>query len=177
MNIQSMIASIDDSKQTSEIMSTYQLASSTLRKSYAESGITADTLDECMADVQEVCHTIHLFFSNLFKTRFALQTLDDHSDVQNVLTTGSKLQLGDSDDSALEKELDELVLSDERERDKNLDESIERRLHDLQITGFADLTVEEQRQIIGDSVGSLDELLKIKVGEKRLPDAAKEGAL
>lgn len=78
-----------------------------------------------------------------------------------------------SNDSELEQELDELMQTDKleqaakSEREKNLDESIERRLHDLQITGFADLSLDEQRQIIGDSVGSLDELLKIKVSEKR----------
>lgn len=100
--------------------------------------------------------------------------MDDHSDVQDVLKNATKLQLGDTNDSDLEHELDELLQSDERERsaaqnenDRNLDESIERRLHELQITGFADLTIDEQRQIIGDSVGSLDELLKIKVSEKR----------
>lgn len=54
LNIQGMISSIDDSQQTSEIVSTYQLASSTLRSSYAESGINANTLDDVLAEVQEV---------------------------------------------------------------------------------------------------------------------------
>lgn len=77
------------------------------------------------------------------------------------------MQLGDFNDSELEKELAELLQDDETERDQKLDESIERRLHDLKISGFSELSIDEQRQIIGDSVGSLDELLKTKVGEKR----------
>lgn len=101
------------------------------------------------------------------------QALDEHADVQDILNTASKEQFGPVDDSELEKELDELLQSDIREqaekkdREKSLDESIERRLHDLKINGFSDLSIDEQRQIIGDSVGSLDELLKIKVNEKR----------
>lgn len=54
LNLQSMISSIDDSKQTAEVLATYQLASNTLRQSYSDSGITADKVDDVLADVQEV---------------------------------------------------------------------------------------------------------------------------
>lgn len=93
--------------------------------------------------------------------------------------------MGNISETDLEHELDELLKSEEEEqaaknqREKDLDQSIERRLHELQISGFADLSLDEQRQIIGDSVGSLDELLKIKVNEKRPQNVveAKTGAL
>lgn len=106
--------------------------------------------------------------------------MDDHTDIQEVLGGGSaKLTLGNAslDDSALEQELDELLQIDEAagaaDREKHLDESIERRLQELNINGFADLSIDEQRQIVSNSVGSIDELLRIQMSDK----AAKPSAL
>lgn len=157
-------------------MSTYKLAANTLRKTYKESGLDADKVSDVLDDVKEVLKPIAIIYMLLiYQFPIPFQVLDDHADVQDVLNAASNDQFASitTPDSDLERELDELLLSDEREqaekseRDKNLDESIERRLHDLKINGFADLSIDEQRQIIGDSVGSLDELLKIKVQEKR----------
>lgn len=78
------------------------------------------------------------------------------------------------DESTLEAELAELLQLEQLEtmdRDKHLDESIERRLKQLNIDGFADLSIGEQRQIISNSVGSVDALLKHNIANKKAESA------
>lgn len=79
INLQSMVASIDDSKQTAEVLASYQLASNTLRQAYTDSGLTADKVDDVLADVQEVrfillTQIISLSFFSLFRSWMITQT-------------------------------------------------------------------------------------------------------
>lgn len=53
-NLEALVSNIYDAKHTAGIMETYKLASSQLKKSYEESGLTAEKADDTLADIKEV---------------------------------------------------------------------------------------------------------------------------
>lgn len=96
--------------------------------------------------------------------------MDDHHDIVDIVGT-SRFD-GSVDEAALEEELRELMDSEDKKAkdDRNLDESIERRLRELNITGFADLSPAGQRRVIDGSTGSVRDLPVLQV--QPLPRAA-----
>lgn len=129
-----MLASIEDSRHSANVIGAYKLAASALRQTNTASGITVDSVHDALDDVKEV--------------------LDDHNEIQlalgdNKLTDPSA---ADNDDVDLERELADMLAqddADEKERKEDeLNASIERRLKQLNIEGFADLSMEEQQRVL-----------------------------
>lgn len=129
-----MLASIEDSRHSANVVGAYKLAASALRQTHTEAGITVDSVHDALDDVKEV--------------------LEDHNEIQQAL--GDR-QLADGlaaadDDVDLERELADLLALDdaaeEERKDRELNASIERRLKQLNIEGFADLSIEEQQRTL-----------------------------
>lgn len=64
-NLQSLLTNIMDSKQNNQVLETYRNAANTLKKSYEESGITAEIVDDTMADVKDVIFLLFFFIKNI----------------------------------------------------------------------------------------------------------------
>lgn len=118
--METLLASIDDCKQTANIVDAYKLAANALRQTNAVAGITVDKVDDVMLDVQE--------------------SLDDHNDVQQAMGQ-TKYGVGAIDEAELDAELADLL-------QKEHDASIERRMQQLDMGDFGDLSLEEQQQIV-----------------------------
>lgn len=131
LNLETMLSSIEDSKHSASVVDAYKLAANALRQTNAGAGITVDTVGDVMDDVQEA--------------------LDNHQEIQQSLGE-IKLEGGVApiDESTLEAELDELMVQEEQ-KEQDLNESIERRLRQLNMSGFGDLSVAEQREILVNS--------------------------
>lgn len=90
----------------------------------------------------------------------------DHQEIVDIVGTslfdGS---LSVTDELALEDELREIMDSEDKKakEDRNLDESIERRLRVLNITGISDLSPAAQRRVLEGSDGSVRDLPVLQV--------------
>lgn len=130
-NTEVMFNSLSESKSNTQVFNTLRDAAKTLKISQEESGITADTAEDQMADIRE--------------------TLEDHNEIQAIIT-GPAFENVAADDAALEDELRHLIEEDEKKENERLDESIEHRLKELNITGFGDLTREEKNRILINAI-------------------------
>lgn len=94
------------------------------------------------------------------------QVMDDHHEIVDILGTSRfEGSLSAVDETALEDELREIMDSEDKKvkDERNLDESIERRLRGLNITGIADLSPAGQRRVIEGSDGSARDLPVLQV--------------
>ncbi|ALC43823.1 CG5498 [Drosophila busckii] len=87
-NIETLLTNVDEAKNTGVVLDAYKIGSKTLQKVLNESGLKYDNVDEVLADVRE--------------------TLEQHREVQDVLSTSSTDVAG-CDEDALEKELRDLI--------------------------------------------------------------------
>lgn len=129
-----MLASIEDSRHSANVVGAYKLAASALRQTHTEAGITVDSVHDALDDVKEV--------------------LEDHNEIQQALGDRQMVDglAAADDDVDLERELADLLALDdaaeEERKDRELNASIERRLKQLNIEGFADLSIEEQQRTL-----------------------------
>lgn len=95
--------------------------------------------------------------------------MDDHHEIVHIVSTSSfEDSLSVTDEALLEEELREIMDSEDKKAkdDRNLDESIERRLRELNISGIADLPPAVQRRVIEGSEGSVRDLPVLQVQPK-----------
>lgn len=125
--METILATIDDCKQTADIVDAYKLAANALRQTNAVAGITVDKVDDVMLDVQE--------------------SLDDHNDAQQAMgqTKFEAVGADPIDEAELDAELADLLV---KEQQKKHDASIERRMQELDMGDLGDLSPEEQQQIV-----------------------------
>jgi len=116
-NVQVLLSRVRDADTDSQVLDSYKLALSTLRKTFKETGLTEDSVVDTMTELSEM--------------------LDIHEDIQSSLS-----QPLSGDDADLEDELAELIASDNTPtppkppsplaKDSDTEE-LERRLHNLKL--------------------------------------------
>ncbi|XP_020808922.1 charged multivesicular body protein 7 [Drosophila serrata] len=87
-NIESLLSSVDEAQNSGVVLDAYKIGSNTLKKVLSDSGLKYDNVDEVLADVRE--------------------TLDQHREVQDVMSNSSVVEGASQDEDQLEKELREL---------------------------------------------------------------------
>lgn len=164
-NLENLISGIQDAKHNAIIMQTYKAASNELKKSYEESGLTAEVADDTLAEIQEVTNCMQLN-SGYQKKPHCFQVMQEHQEIIDIVGTSRfEGSFSVSDESALEDELREILnIEDKKAKDdRNLDESIERRLRELNISSIADLSPAAQRRVVEGSNGSVRDLPVLQV--------------
>ncbi|XP_068143319.1 LOW QUALITY PROTEIN: charged multivesicular body protein 7 [Drosophila tropicalis] len=94
-NIESLQLSVDEAQNSGVVLDAYKIGSKTLQKVLTDSGLKYDNVDEILADVRD--------------------TMDQHKEVQDVMSNTAALQDEDLD---LEKELTDLLDESKEERRK-----------------------------------------------------------
>ncbi|SPP87338.1 charged multivesicular body protein 7 [Drosophila guanche] len=87
-NIESLLSSVDEAQNSGVVLDAYKIGSSTLQKVLSDSGLKYDSVDEVLADVRE--------------------TLEQHREVQDVLSNSTVDPTASQEDDQLENELREL---------------------------------------------------------------------
>ncbi|KAH8350864.1 hypothetical protein KR067_001699 [Drosophila pandora] len=87
-NIESLLSSVDEAQNSGVVLDAYKIGSNTLKKVLSESGLKYDNVDEVLADVRD--------------------TLDQHREVQDVMSNSVVESAVSLDEDQLEKELREL---------------------------------------------------------------------
>lgn len=87
-NIESLLSSVDEAQNSGVVLDAYKIGSNTLRKVLSDSGLKYDNVDEVLADVRD--------------------TLDQHREVQDVMSNSAVVEGVSQDEDQLEKELREL---------------------------------------------------------------------
>ncbi|KAH8240152.1 hypothetical protein KR032_011673, partial [Drosophila birchii] len=87
-NIESLLSSVDEAQNSGVVLDAYKIGSNTLKKVLSDSGLKYDNVDEVLADVRD--------------------TLDQHREVQDVMSNSSVVEGVSQDEDELEKELREL---------------------------------------------------------------------
>lgn len=117
------------------MIETYKLGAKALKDIYEENGLTVDKVDDVMSDVQDV--------------------IDDHDEIQNIVGAVNISNIN-VDDLELEQELQDLINDDRNDNDNdnglvqpnrtNPDDSLERRLTNLKLPNFDNLSLHENEQ-------------------------------
>lgn len=123
-NTQTLLSRIHETVQDRQTIEAFKTGSKTLKTVLSDSGITLDSVDETVAEVQEV--------------------LELHDDIQ---TTLGNTKLYNFDESELEKELEDLLATDgdsgtgggTEDKRNALSDSILKQLDGLNISGVSDL--------------------------------------
>lgn len=107
-----------------------------LKEIYDETGATVDNVEDVMNDVQDV--------------------IDDHDEIQNIVGAVNISHANEIDELDLEQELQDLINDDRNDNDNglvqpnrpnpNADDSLERRLTNLKLPTFGDLSLHENGQ-------------------------------
>ncbi|XP_017022749.1 charged multivesicular body protein 7 [Drosophila kikkawai] len=87
-NIESLLSSVDEAQNSGVVLDAYKIGSNTLKKVLSDSGLKYDNVDEVLADVRE--------------------SLDQHREVQDVMSNSSAVEGVSQDEDQLERELREL---------------------------------------------------------------------
>ncbi|XP_017098090.2 charged multivesicular body protein 7 [Drosophila bipectinata] len=87
-NIESLLSSVDEAQNSGVVLDAYKIGSNTLKKVLSESGLKYDNVDEVLADVRD--------------------TLDQHREVQDVMSNSVVESAVSLDEDQLENELREL---------------------------------------------------------------------
>jgi hypothetical protein len=98
-NVQTMLQRVRSSKSDKEIINTYKMGSEAIKTAFAENGINLDKVHDVIEDMQEIYHDQEEY----------------EAAISEPLRGGAK----DVDDAELEKELMEMMASNEVDRNKN----------------------------------------------------------
>lgn len=103
-----------------------------LKEIYEENGLTVDKVEDVMLDVQDI--------------------IDDHDEIQNIVGGVNILDGNNIDEQELEQELQDLINDDRNDNDEpqpdrtNPDDSLERRLTNLKLPNFGDLSLRDSER-------------------------------
>lgn len=128
-----MLTSLEEQKDAAHILSAYKMAADALRQAQTDAGLTLDKVDDVMLDVQE--------------------TLDEHNEMHKEIG-GAQLEVAGvapADEAALDAELAELMAQDKAQKEQkesDLNAPIQRRLEQLHVDDFNDLSLEDRDEIL-----------------------------
>lgn len=134
-HISTLKANIENAKYNAGVIETYKLGAKALKEIYEENGLTVDKVEDVMYDVQDV--------------------IDDHDEIQNIVGAVNISNVN-IDELELEQELQDLINDDRNDNDNdnglvqpsptNPDDSLEKRLNNLKLPNFGNLSLHELDQ-------------------------------
>ncbi|KAJ6647134.1 Charged multivesicular body protein 7 [Pseudolycoriella hygida] len=133
-HISTLKSNIENAKYNAGVIETYKMGAKALKDVYEESGLNVDKVENVMNDVQDV--------------------IDDHDEIQNIVGAVNISNANEVDDLELEQELQDLMNDDRNDNDSGLvqpnrtnpDDSLERRLTNLKLPLFENLSLHENEQ-------------------------------
>ncbi|KAG4073953.1 hypothetical protein HA402_014158 [Bradysia odoriphaga] len=130
-HVSTLKANIENAKYNAGVVETYKMGAKALKEIYEENGLTVDKVEDVMLDVQDI--------------------VDDHDEIQNIVGGVNIANANDVDDLELEQELQDLINDDRNDNDTGLpqpdpDDSLERRLTNLKVPSFGDLSLQDSEQ-------------------------------
>lgn len=133
-HVSTLKANIENAKYNAGVIETYKMGAKALKEIYEETGLTVDKAENVMLDVQDV--------------------IDDHDEIQNIVGAVNISNANEIDELDLEQELQDLINDDRNDNDTGLvqpnrpnpDDSLEKRLTNLKLPSFGDLSLHESGQ-------------------------------
>lgn len=132
-NLEALIASIHDAKNNNKIIEAYKMANFELKKTYEDSGLTPESIEDELADVKEVPARFLFVIIPNKNVILCTQTMSDHNEIQETIASSQLDTSLAMDDTVLEQELNELMAEEvaKNKSEQELNASIERRLQEL----------------------------------------------